>query len=74
MRNNVYEVVYDESKAAGLNKESDEFKQAVAEATTVAHLVTAKNLREALDKAESQKLSYFSVKNLSLLKENVNLL
>jgi hypothetical protein len=74
MRNNVYEVVYDESKAAGLNKESDEFKQAVAEATTVAHLVTASNLRAALDKAEAQTLTFFKVADLKLLKSNVNVL
>jgi hypothetical protein len=74
MRNNVYEVVYDETKAAVLDKASEEYKKAITEAQSVAHLVTAKSLREALDKAEAQGLTFFSVKNLSLLKENVNLL
>jgi hypothetical protein len=74
MRNNVYEVVYDESKAAGLAKESEEYKSAITEAQTVAHLVTASNLRAALDKAEAQGLTFFKVADLKLLKSNVNVL
>jgi hypothetical protein len=74
MRNNVYEVIYDESKAASLSKESEEYKAALTEAQSVAHLVTASNLRSALDKAESQNLTFFKVSDLKLLKSNVNVL
>lgn len=74
MKSNLYEVVYDESRAAGLDQKGEEFKKALIEAQTVAHLVRASSLREALDKAEAQKLTYFSVSDLKLLKSNVNLL
>lgn len=73
-RNNVYEVVYDETKAANLVANSPEHTAAVDESKTVAHVVLAANLREALEKAEAQKLTYFSVHDLKLVKTNVNVL
>lgn len=74
MGTNIYEIVYDESRTARLDKNSPEFQKAVIESTTVAHLVKASNLREALDKVEAQKLVYFTVSDLKLIKTNVNLL
>lgn len=74
MKSNIYEIVYDESRTIGLDQKSEEFAKAVLEAKTVAHLVRASSLREALDKAESQQLTYFSVADLKLLKSNVNVL
>lgn len=75
-RVNLYKVTYDETKAVALNQEAtkDLFQEAVEEGKTVANVVTAKTLREALDKAEAQKLKYFSVSNVVLSETNVNLL
>ena len=73
-RNNVYEVVYDESKASALAKESEEYQKALTEASGVAHVVLASNMREALSKLDAQNLAYFSVVDLKLLKSNANVL
>lgn len=73
-RNNVYEVAYDETKVTNLDTNSEDYQKALAESKVVAHVVLAPTLREALEKAEAQKLTYFTVHDLKLVKTNVNVL
>lgn len=75
-RVNLYKITYDETKANALNQEAtkDLFQEAVDESKNVAHVVTASSLREALDKAEGQTLKYFTVLNVVLTEQQVNLL
>jgi hypothetical protein len=73
-RVNLYKVVYDESAVVGIPKESELYKKVLEEAKSAANVIQAQSLREALDKAEAQSLTFFKVHNLEIKEQQVNLI
>lgn len=70
MKTNLYDVVYETS----VPQESPDYAKALEETKLAAHLIQAGDLKEALVKANKQKLVLLKVLELKLLKHNINLL